>query len=220
MNQQSTSELGAAIRPSLAGATTSLALLLASTAAESATAAAKPVTAAAVPVTASERALHAEVIVNAPLQAVWQAWSTNEGVRSFMAPKANIDLRIGGAYEIFFNPADDRMSTKGMKVLAYIPGEMLAFEWCLPKDEFPQFKDSRGWVVVQLSPIGASQTRVRVTHLGWGQGAEWDRAYAHMERGWTELTQRLAARFEKGPMDWQAQQMMWKERAAAPISQR
>ena len=199
MSNKASSWASAGFRPSFVGAIALIALLTAGTAAEAGT--------------ASERALHVEVIVNAPQQAVWQAWASNEGAQSFMAPKAHIDMQIGGPYEIFFNPADDRMSTKGMKVLAYVPGEMLAFEWCLPKDEFPQFKDSRGWVVVQLSPIDASRTRVRVTHLGWGQGVDWDRAYAHMERGWTELTQRLALRFEKGPMDWATQQMMWKERA-------
>jgi uncharacterized protein YndB with AHSA1/START domain len=82
--------------------------------------------------------IHAEVVVNAPQSEVWLAWATDEGARTFLAPKTNIDTRIGGPYEIFFNPADDRMSTKGMKVLSYVPGEMLSFEWCLPKDEFPR----------------------------------------------------------------------------------
>jgi uncharacterized protein YndB with AHSA1/START domain len=167
---------------------------------------------AAAPGSSDERAVHAEVIVNASQSDVWKAWSTDEGAETFFAPKTNIVVRIGGPYEIFFNPADIRMSTKGMRVLSYIPGEMVSFEWSLPKDEFPQFKNDRGWVVVQLSALSPTRTRVRVTHLGWGRGPDWDRAFAHMEHGWAELTQRLAARFEKGPMNWETQQMMWKGR--------
>jgi uncharacterized protein YndB with AHSA1/START domain len=167
---------------------------------------------AGTPGASDERAVHAEVIVNASQSEVWKAWSTNEGAENFFAPKTNIDVRIGGPYEIFFNPADIRQSTTGMKVLSYIPGEMLSFEWSLPKDEFPQFKDVRGWVVVQLSALSQRRTRVRVTHLGWGRGPDWDRAFDHMNRGWAELTQRLAVRFERGPMNWETQQMMWKER--------
>jgi uncharacterized protein YndB with AHSA1/START domain len=161
----------------------------------------------------AERAVRAEVVVNASQSEVWKAWSTNEGAQTFFAPKTHIETRIGGPYEIFFNPADERMSTKGMKVLSYIPGEMLSFEWCFPRDEFPQLQDARGWVVIQLTAVAAHRTRVCLTHLGWQQGPEWDRAFAHMNRGWTELTNRLAARFEKGPMNWETQQMMWKERA-------
>jgi uncharacterized protein YndB with AHSA1/START domain len=167
---------------------------------------------AAVPGSSDERAVHAEVIVNASRSDVWKAWSSNEGAETFFAPKTNIDTRIGGPYEIFFNPADIRQSTKGMRVLCYIPGEMLSFEWSLPQDEFPLFKDDRGWVVVQLSALSPTRTRVNVTHLGWGQGSDWDRAFAHMDRGWAELTQRLAARFEQGPMNWETQEMMWKGR--------
>jgi uncharacterized protein YndB with AHSA1/START domain len=166
----------------------------------------------AAPRASADRAVHAEVIVNASQSEVWKAWSTNEGAETFFAPKTNIDVRIGGPYEIFFNPAEIGQSTTGMKVLSYIPGKMLSFEWSLPKDEFPQLKDERGWVVVELSALSPTRTRVRVTHLGWGRGHDWDRAFAHMNRGWAELTQRLAARFEQGPMNWETQQMMWKER--------
>lgn len=50
-----------------------------------------------------------------------------------------------------------------------------------------------------------------VTHLGWKDGAEWDLAYAHFQRGWTDLLDRLKRRFASGPIDWNGEPMMWQE---------
>ncbi|HEX5461777.1 MAG TPA: SRPBCC domain-containing protein [Steroidobacteraceae bacterium] len=159
----------------------------------------------------SERALHLQRIVNAPGSAVWQAWATADGLKSFLAPEANVEPKIGGAYELFFNPADERMSTKDCKLLSYLPGEMISFQWSLPGDVFPELPKAATWVVVQLRPQGASRTEVRVTQLGWGTGPVWDRAYAHMQIGWEMAVTMLEQRFERGPIDWEAQRRMWQE---------
>ena len=37
-----------------------------------------------------------EGVVEAPLDSVWAAWSTSEGLRGWLAPHAEIDLRVGG----------------------------------------------------------------------------------------------------------------------------
>ena len=37
-----------------------------------------------------------EGVVSSPLETVWAAWTTSEGLRSWYAPHAEIDLRIGG----------------------------------------------------------------------------------------------------------------------------
>jgi hypothetical protein len=60
---------------------------------------------------------------------------------------------------------------------------------------------------------GADWTRVTVTHLGWKEGPEWDRAYAHFTRGWGELIKRLDRRFTDGPIDWNKERMMYQESA-------
>jgi uncharacterized protein YndB with AHSA1/START domain len=160
------------------------------------------------------RALRVETTVKGPVAAVWEAWTTSAGAQTFFATKANIELQLGAPYEIFFNPADERMSTKGRKVLSYEPPRMLSFEWNLPLDEFPQLQGERTWVVVELQPADASHTHVTITQLGLKEGPVWDRAYTHMERGWKELTARLKQRFDSGPIDWNSQVMMWQERAA------
>jgi hypothetical protein len=48
----------------------------------------------------------------------------------------------------------------------------------------------------------AEQTKVRLTHLGWGEGGEWDQAFAYFTQAWQVVLGRLAHRFSVGPIDW------------------
>ena len=42
--------------------------------------------------------------MKAPVEAVWQAWTTSEGIKSFFAPDARVEARPDGPFEIYFNP--------------------------------------------------------------------------------------------------------------------
>ncbi len=52
----------------------------------------------------SERVIRAETIVDASQDQGWDAWTTEKGIKSFLAPDCNIDIRVDGPYEIFFDP--------------------------------------------------------------------------------------------------------------------
>jgi hypothetical protein len=53
---------------------------------------------------ASNRVLSAEFEVNAPIEKAWDAWTTPDGIKTFYAPDCKVDLRVDGAYEIYFLP--------------------------------------------------------------------------------------------------------------------
>jgi len=145
----------------------------------------------------------------APLK-VWRIWTTSQGAEEFFAEKANIQLAIGGPYEIQFDPKDERAGTKGLKILSYAPEEMISFQWNAPP-EYPEVRNGGTWVVVQMHPEGPDRTHVTVEHLGWKEGPEWDQAYAHFIRGWGELMKRLGRRFTEGPIDWSKERIMYQE---------
>ena len=42
---------------------------------------------------ASERAINEKITVKANVDDVWKAWTTTEGVKSFFAPDAKVELR-------------------------------------------------------------------------------------------------------------------------------
>ena len=149
-------------------------------------------------------------MVKASIHEVWQAFTTSAGAQSFFAPKARIDLALGGPYEIYFNPANEAQSTKGKRVLSYEPETMLSFEWSAPP-EVPAVNHANTWVVVRLMSNGPGETEVNISHLGYGSGPEWDKARKHFEQGWAELLERLQQRFAVGPVNWASQPMMWKK---------
>lgn len=150
-----------------------------------------------------ERKIQKETVVPAPASDVWQAWTTQEGVTTFFAPKANVELAIGGRYEMLFNPEAPPGSQggEGLRVLSYLPEEMLSFTWNAPP-HLPNVRRERTWVVVQFEPRAENKTWVGLTHLGWGEGSEWDQAYAYFTQAWDVVLARLVHRFEVGPIDW------------------
>ena len=58
-------------------------------------------------------------------------------------------------------------------------------------------------VTVDLEPQGSGRTLVRLSHIGWGNGEDWDRAFAYFDQAWKDIVlPRLEHRFKSGPVDW------------------
>jgi uncharacterized protein YndB with AHSA1/START domain len=130
-----------------------------------------------------EQVICAEDTVQADLDRVWDAWTTEEGVRSFLAPACDIQLEIDGLYEILFDPGAEpgRRGAEGTRIMAIQPPDMLAFTWNATP-HLPKVRDRRTHVVVRLSEIDEAAARITLTHDGWGEGDEWDRACAYSAR--------------------------------------
>jgi uncharacterized protein YndB with AHSA1/START domain len=152
---------------------------------------------------AAERAIEKEVIVTATPEQVWNAWTTREGITTFFAPDAKIEARVGGAFEIYINPlAEPGMrGADGMRFMALQPPRMLSFDWNAPPS-LPQAREQRTFVVVRIQPLSEKETRVTLHHTGWGDGGEWDKAYAYFDRAWGNVLGNLKRSFESGPVDW------------------
>lgn len=157
---------------------------------------------------ASEPAIELSVAVKAPVAEVWKAWTTSEGIVSFFAPEAHVEARPDGLFAIIMDPyappglqgADD------MKVLAVEPEQLLSFTWNAPPS-LPLARQQRTVVVLRFAPQ-ADETRLTLTHLGWGSTGEWPKARAYFERAWPNVLKQLQQRFETGrPRDWSA----WRE---------
>jgi uncharacterized protein YndB with AHSA1/START domain len=134
--------------------------------------------------------LRMEVSVKAPLDLVWRAWTETERIIEWFAPAAYIVPVEGGAFELFFDPADHtHMSTIGC---AIEPRESLAFTWKGP-DQFAQLMSDP----VSLTEVKVTfhketgGTRVRIEHGGWGDGDDWKEA-------WEGVLQSLVSRLESG----------------------
>ena len=166
---------------------------------------------------AQERAIDKEVIVAAPVAAVWQSWTTQAGIESFFAPQAEIDARVGGAFHIHIDPLAEP-GLKGaddMRYMALQPMKMLSFDWNAPPS-LPEARRQRTFVVVRLADIDGKSTRVTLHHTGWGDGGEWDKTYAYFDRAWGNVLGNLKKRHETGAIDWTASMESLKKAHAAP----
>jgi uncharacterized protein YndB with AHSA1/START domain len=151
-----------------------------------------------------DRAVEGEVIVDAPIERVWHAWTTAEGAVSFFAPRCTIDLRPGGKYEMLFDldAVPGKQGGEGVILLAVQPPVMLSFSWNVPP-ELPEIRAQRTHVTVRLDAVDSNHTKVLLIHDGWGEGTGWDTAYNYFERAWKQIVlPRLQYRFEHGPIDW------------------
>jgi len=167
---------------------------------------------------AAERSIDKEVTVNAPLAQAWSAWTTREGIVSFFAPDARVEARPGGAFEIYMDPgaAPGNKGADDMRFLAVQPMKMISFDWNAPP-HLPEARAQRTVVIVRFAPVDEQRTRVTLHHTGWGEGGQWDQAYAYFDRAWTGVLGNLKSRFDSGPRDWSAWlEQLEKMRAAAP----
>jgi len=144
--------------------------------------------------------LRMEVSVIAPLDRVWRAWTETERIKEWFAPAANIDPVEGGAFELFFDPADHtHMSTIGCVITAIESMESLAFTWKGP-DQFAQLMSdpvpSTEVKVTFHKETGG--TRVLIEHGGWGDGDDWDEAWEWYFKAWEGVLQSLVSRLESG----------------------
>ncbi len=140
------------------------------------------------------RLLVREVEVAAPPLEVWSAWTTKAGIESWWGPPdAEIDLRIGGPFELFFimDAEPGGRGGEGNRFLAYVPGEVLAFTWNAPPDL--ALRDTQTWVVVTFASLqDGGHTHVRLVHTGFLTGPDWDAYVAYFENAWTRVLARLA----------------------------
>ncbi len=114
--------------------------------------------------------------IPAPPKHVWRWLATQDGLRQWISPNLQIDLRVGGAYR-FLGP-DDRTGISGT-VLEFVPESSLILSW---------LEEGSGWVnparlVITLAPIAAG-TRVTLIHDGFeATGQDVDEMIQDYERG-------------------------------------
>ena len=167
---------------------------------------------------AAERAIDKEVVIAANVDQAWEAWTTREGIVSFFAPDAVIEPRVGGAFHIHIDPTapPGMKGADDMRFLALQPKKMISFDWNAPPS-LPQARAQRTFVIVRFEPVNERETRVSLHHTGWGDGGEWDKAFAYFDRAWGNVLANLKKRFDSGPQDWTEwlnQLRRWREEAA------
>lgn len=143
-------------------------------------------------------AIVTEAVVKAPPNEVWRAWTTKEGIESWMVRKTDIDLRVGGRWRTSYSAESNLDDERAIHhtVLALDPERMLAFRTIKAPQGFP-FPEAiaETWTVVYLEPAGADGTKVSIRMLGYRDNAEMREMHAFFERGNRITLDSLVKRF-------------------------
>jgi uncharacterized protein YndB with AHSA1/START domain len=145
------------------------------------------------------KVLMLEVTVPAPRAEVWKAFSTSEGLSTWLAPNAVVDLKPGGDWIVRFPGG----SSAGGTIVSFVPQQEIVISALAP-EKFPTVRAQRTTARFELEDHGTG-TLVRLTQTGWKNGDEWDRAYEYLTAGNAQLLATLHRRFVSGPIDWSKQ---------------
>jgi len=131
--------------------------------------------------------------IKASIDNIWNKWTTHEGLLTFFGADNKVELRIGGAFEIYFmmdQPYGTR-GAEGCEVLSFLPKKMLSFSWNAPT-QFDAIRNGnhQTWVVVEMIAVG-NVTEVTLTHLGWLEGEDWNAVYDYFVNAWDMVMDNL-----------------------------
>jgi uncharacterized protein YndB with AHSA1/START domain len=147
-------------------------------------------------VTTPARALQFEVIVPGSIDEVWAAFTTADGLASWLWRDVRVDARPGGEWLAIFP-----QSTGGGTIVSLTPKRQIVIAALAP-DRFPTVRATRTQASFEFAPVSPTETKVTLLQTGWQSGAEWDAAYEYLSDGNAQLLMQLHKRFAAGPIAW------------------
>src|SRR6202050_2575455 len=143
-----------------------------------------------------EKALIIEITIPATQAAVWRAFSTSEGLSTWLTPHAVVDLRKGGEWTAHYPGG----KTGGGTIIDFTPEKGMILSAMAP-ERFTTVRKERTLARFEFIAMRDS-TLVRLVQAEWKRGEEWDQAYDYLATGNAELLETLRRRFVNGPIDW------------------
>ena len=152
-------------------------------------------------ISSPDKALRFGVSVPAPLDDVWAAFTTKDGLQTWLWKEVRVDLRPGGDWIVQYTPT----ATGGGTIVSFEPRREIVIRALAP-EQFPTVRQARTTAAFRFQSEGPNSTRVTLLQTGWQDGDEWDAAYAYLAKGNAQLLAQLHRRFTSGPIDWSRDQ--------------
>jgi len=134
------------------------------------------------------RYVYAETLVGTPVGEVFTDWTTAEGLQSFFAVEAHVELEANGRFDVWFMPDAEpgQRGSDGSKVLGFQKNRMLSATWVMPP-YMPEINPHHTFIQVWFDDLGEDGTRVRLYHHGFGDGPAWDEGYDYFAKAWPQV---------------------------------
>lgn len=119
----------------------------------------------------NELVLIQEFTVNAPIHAVWEAYTSKEGWENWSVPLAAIDFRIGGTIKTNYEPNGQigDSTTIVTHIINYVPFRLLTLQAEIT-DNFPEFMKSEAknfYNVIYFDEVEPERTHVKSFGIGY-----------------------------------------------------
>lgn len=151
------------------------------------------------------RTLVHEAVIDAPLDRVWESFTTAEGWMDWGPKFARVDLRPGGTIESGY--AEDSVAGDPRNIvhrfLAIVPKQSIAMRLQSVPEGGPVDLETLGqtWSVYELEPVDEQRTRIRINGYGYGEGEKFDRVidffFAGNKYSIELLRRNIAARIDR-----------------------
>lgn len=139
-----------------------------------------------------EQALRQSLVLDAPLPRVWSHFTTNEGVSSWMAPVAEVDLRSGGTIRTNYDAcgAIGDEGTITLNIVNFLPERFLIL-----RADLDAARDA-AWMneailerapdmsnLIEFEALEDGRTLVTSWGLGYGTGKDWEQMIGFFTAG-------------------------------------
>jgi hypothetical protein len=138
-----------------------------------------------------EKVLRIEMTLPVGIQKAWQLFTTDEKLKTWIAPLAHIELKSGGYILTNYDSSKKLTDSTSIRLplISYIDKELLVLKVILNDhfDKSVRDTDANLQEVIQFKKIDETHTQVISSMIGWGTGTEWDKTYNFFIRGneWT-----------------------------------
>jgi uncharacterized protein YndB with AHSA1/START domain len=149
---------------------------------------------------AGELILIQEILISAAVDDVWKAYTTSEGWTGWAAPKAEIDLRVGGTIRTAYVGEIGGENTNTLQIVNYVPRRLLTLRADV-SDNWPEImkRDAeRLSNVVLFESTGPNATQIQSFGIGYTDSPELEQLMTFFIKANEGLLENLKVYLESG----------------------
>ncbi len=130
------------------------------------------------------------------ISTAFNLFTANDLLEGWLTEKAEVDPKVGGNYELFWDPKNKEInSTIGCKITGIETDKFLSFDWKGPIDfqAFMNDADPLTHVIIYFSQNDNDpyKTTIHLFHTGWRKDPDWQKARNYFEKAWSKALQGL-----------------------------
>jgi uncharacterized protein YndB with AHSA1/START domain len=148
------------------------------------------------------RNLQQSIDIDAPVAALWKAFSDTAEFRRWSSPVSAIDFRVGGMLEDSYDPKARLGDPDNIKnrIITFIPERLMVFQNVqAPRDLPDAAQFQRTVTVIEYAALAPGRTRVTISSTGWSPDPVADKLYRFFQRDNAEVLETLKKAYEAAP---------------------